>query len=152
MPTTRDVIPARKREVQRPAKPAVKRAAKRAVPRSVSGAVAITFDPMHDNVFEAMGLPDATERLVKAEMAREISLIVQAKGWNQKRTAEELCIAASDVSDLLRGKLRRFSQERLERFLNALDMDVHIVICPRPDGKARADISVARVASFNPAS
>lgn len=49
-------------------------------------------------------------------------------------------------------KLARFSQERLVRFLNALGMDVHIVIGPRPEGKTRADVTVERVASFRAAS
>ena len=140
MPTTLDATTAVKR--------GVKRVVKRSVPRSVRDAGEITFSPMHDNVFEAMGLPDAVERLAKAEMAREIALIVHANGWTQKRAAEVLAIAASDVSDLLRGKLRRFSQERLERFLNALGMDVRIQIGPRPAWKEQATVTVQRVASF----
>jgi predicted XRE-type DNA-binding protein len=43
-------------------------------------------------------------------MALAIDLIVKAKGWDQQRTAEELTIAASDVSDLLRGKLARSAE------------------------------------------
>jgi predicted XRE-type DNA-binding protein len=113
---------------------------------------AITFSPMHDNFFEAMGLPDAAERLAKAEMALAISHVVKAKEWNQKHTAEILGVAASDVSDLLRGKLARFSQERLGRFLNALDMDVVIQIGPRPAWKSYASITVEHVAQFRRAS
>ena len=100
---------------------------------------------MQNNVFEAMGLPDAAERLAKTEMADAIALVVQARGWNQKRTAEALSIAASDVSDLFRGKLARFSQERLMRFLNALGMDVRIMIGPCHGGPARAGITVERI-------
>ncbi|MCO4100121.1 MAG: XRE family transcriptional regulator [Gemmatimonas sp.] len=110
---------------------------------------AITFSPMHDNFFEAMALPDAAERLAKAEMALVIGHVVKAREWNQKRTAEVLGVAASDVSDLLRGKLARFSQERLERFLNALDMDVVIQIGPRPAWKTHASITVEQVAQFS---
>ena len=113
---------------------------------------AITFSPMHDNFFEAMGLPDAAERQAKAEMALAIFHVVKAKEWSQKRTAEVLGVAASDVSDLLRGKLARFSQERLERFLNALDMDVVIQIGPRPAWKSHASITVEHVARFSRAS
>jgi len=123
-------------------------AVKRAVESNMVEAGEIAFSPMHDNVFEAMGLPDADQRLAKAEIARVIALIVQAKGWNQKRTAKALGIAASDVSDLLRGKLKRFSQERLERFLNALDMEIRIQIGPRPVWKQQAGVTVERVASF----
>jgi len=56
------------------------------------------------------------------------------------------------VSDLLRGKLARFSQERLARFLNALDMDVVIQIGPRRAWKEEASVTVERVASFSRAS
>ena len=35
--------------------------------------------------------------------------------------------------------------ERLERFLIALDMDVHIQVGPRPAGKKRAGVTVATV-------
>jgi hypothetical protein len=46
----------------------------------------------------------------------------------------------------MRGKLARFSQERLERFLNALDMDVQIRVRPRAVGKKQADVTVEFVA------
>jgi hypothetical protein len=52
------------------------------------------------------------------------------------------------MSDLMRGKLARFSQERLERFLNALDMDVQIRVGPRAVGKRRANVSVEVVGAF----
>ena len=100
------------------------------------------------NVFEDLGLPDAGERLAKAELARVIRKIVKEKDWTQRRAADVLGIAPPDVSDLMRGKLARFSQERLERFLNALDMDVHIRVGPRPAGKKQANVTVELVAVF----
>ena len=53
-----------------------------------------------------------------------------------------------DVSDLVRGKLSRFSLTRLERFLNAFDLEIRIRVGPRPSGKAHAGISVETVESF----
>ena len=100
------------------------------------------------NVFEDLGLPDAGERLAKAELARVIRKIVKEKNWTQRRAAGVLGIAPPDVSDLMRGKLARFSQERLERFLNALGMDVHIRVGPRAAGKKRANVTVELVAAF----
>ena len=94
------------------------------------------------NVFEDLGLPNASERLAKAELARIARNIILERNWTQRQAANVLDIAAPDVSDLMRGKLARFSQERLERFLNALDMDVQIQIAPRAPGKARADVTV----------
>jgi predicted XRE-type DNA-binding protein len=100
------------------------------------------------NVFEDLGLPDAGERLAKAELARVIRKIVKDKDWSQRRAADVLGIAPPDVSDLMRGKLARFSQERLERFLNALGMDVHIRVGPRAAGKKQANVTVELVAAF----
>ena len=98
------------------------------------------------NVFEDLELPDAGERLAKAELARVIRKIVKDKNWTQRRAADVLGIAPPDASDLMRGKLARFSQERLERFLNALDMDVHIRVGPRAAGKKQANVTVELVA------
>ena len=100
------------------------------------------------NVFEDLGLPDAGERLANAELARVIRNIVKDKNWTQRRAADVLGIAPPDVSDLMRGKLARFSQERLERFLNALGMDVRIRVGPRAAGKKQASVTVELVAAF----
>jgi predicted XRE-type DNA-binding protein len=83
-----------------------------------------THVDVHDstgNVFEDMGMRDAEERLAKAEPARVIRTEIRERGLSQSEAAELLGIKQPDVSDLIRGKLARFSMERLERFLNALD-------------------------------
>ncbi len=109
-------------------------------------AAVIKIEAGSGNVFQDLGFPDASDRLAKAELARVIRQIVKGKGWTQRRAADVLAIAPPDVSDLMRGKLARFSQERLERFLNALDMDVQIRIGPRAAGKKRANVTVEFVA------
>jgi len=106
----------------------------------------IEIEDSSGNVFQDLGLPDAAERLAKAELARVIRTIVKEKDWTQRRAADVLGIAAPDMSDLIRGKLGRFSQERLERFLNALDMDVDIRVRPRAAGKKRATVTVEYIA------
>jgi predicted XRE-type DNA-binding protein len=108
---------------------------------------AIPIEESSGNVFADLGLPDADARLAKAELARAIRQVVQHREWTQKHAASVLGIAAPDVSDLMRGKLARFSQERLERFLNALDMDIEIRVRPRRTGKSRATVTVELVTS-----
>lgn len=105
----------------------------------------VAIEASSGNVFEDIGLPNASERLAKAELARVIRTIVAERGWTQRRAAEALHITPPDVSDLMRGKLARFSQERLARFLNRLDMDVRILIRRRSASKKRADITVELV-------
>jgi predicted XRE-type DNA-binding protein len=72
----------------------------------------------------------------------------QLSGFLQRRAAKVLGIAPPDMSDLMRGKLARFSQERLERFLNALGMDIHIQVGPRRTGKKHATVTVELVGAF----
>jgi len=100
------------------------------------------------NVFEDMGMRDAEERLAKAELARVIRTEIRARGLSQVEAAELLGVKQPDISDLTRGKLARFSLERLERFLNALDLEVRIQVGPRPAWKEHAGISVEIVGSF----
>jgi len=106
---------------------------------------------VHDstgNVFLDMGMRDAEERLAKAELARLVRAEIRTRGLSQAEAARVLGIHQPDVSDLVRGSLDRFSLTRLERFLNALDLEVRIQVGPRPHGKAQAGISVERVESF----
>ena len=106
---------------------------------------------VHDstgNVFEDMGMRDAEERLAKAELARVIRTEIRARRLSQVEAAELLGVKQPDISDLTRGKLARFSLERLERFLNALDLEVRIQVGPRPAWKEHAGISVEIVGSF----
>jgi len=100
------------------------------------------------NVFQDMGLRDAEERLAKAELARLVRREIAARGLTQTQAADVLGIQQPDVSDLIRGRLSRFSIPRLERFLNALDLEIRIQIGPRPPGKAQAGITVEAVESF----
>ena len=108
----------------------------------------VEIEPSSGNVFADLSLPHPTERLAKAELARVIRKIVGDRDWTQAQAAKVLDIAPPDMSDLMRGKLVRFSQERLERFLNALDMDIRIRVGPRPAGKKRATVTVELVGAF----
>lgn len=108
----------------------------------------MTVHESSGNVFSDMESRDAEERLAKAELARAIRKELKARRLKQTEAADLLGISQPDVSDLVRGKLARFSMDRLERFLNALGMDVRIQVGRKPAGKERAGISVELVGSF----
>lgn len=100
------------------------------------------------NVFADMGTREADERLAKAELARVIRKTVRERGLTQSEAADILGATQPDISDLVRGKLSRFSMDRLERYLNALDMQIRIQVGPRPSWKEHAGIEVDLVESF----
>ncbi len=80
------------------------------------------------NVFEDLRVPDSAEALAKAELASQIVSAIAERGLTQARAAEVLRVDQADVSDLVRGKLKGFSTDRLLRFLNALGRDIEIVV------------------------
>jgi predicted XRE-type DNA-binding protein len=82
------------------------------------------------NVFADLGLPNADELLIKAELAHQISELIEVRQLTQIAAAELLGIDQPKVSALMRGKLSGFSVERLFRFLNALGNNVEIRIVP----------------------
>jgi len=80
------------------------------------------------NVFEDLRVPDSGEALAKAELAAQIVSAIAERGLTQARAAALLRVDQADVSDLVRGKLKGFSTDRLLRFLNALGRDIEIVV------------------------
>jgi predicted XRE-type DNA-binding protein len=106
-------------------------------------AVAVTHGT--GNVFADLGLPDAEEHRAKYELVRILRGVVEGRGWTQREAASRLGARQPDVSDLFRGKLARFSRERIERFLVALDMDVAIRVGPKPRGRERGRLVVEAV-------
>ncbi len=82
------------------------------------------------SVFADLGLPDAEEHLVKAQLVHKIDLIMKARRLKQDEAAAVLGVKQPDISRMLRGDFRQFSVERLLRFLVALGQDVQIVVKP----------------------
>ena len=98
----------------------------------------------NSNVFQDLGLPDAEELKAKAELAHEISRVIEERGLKQGEAAEILGVDQPKVSALVRGRLEGFSMERLYRFLNALGRDVKIVVQPKPRSRKTATLRVVR--------
>lgn len=95
------------------------------------------------NVFADLGLPDAAERLAKAELAVAISRVIKERGLTQREAAVLMGIDQPKVSHLLRGRLADFSTDRLMGFLTGLGRDVDIVVRPAPKSRTRGRIHVA---------
>jgi len=94
------------------------------------------------NVFKDLGLPNAEEHLVKAQLVFKIDTILKKHHLKQTEAASLFGITQPDVSKMLRGDFRQFSVERLLRFLVALDQDVEIVVKPH---RSQKDVAALRV-------
>ncbi len=97
------------------------------------------------NVFADLGLPDAEERMLKAQLAARIAELIERKGWTQARAAEVIGLDQPKVSHLLRGRLSGFSAERLFAVLNRLGHSVEVRISAeeRAPGKTRTRVTFA---------
>jgi predicted XRE-type DNA-binding protein len=88
------------------------------------------YETGSQNVFKDLGVPNAEEHLVKAQLVFKIDTILKQRRLKQAEAADLLGIKQPDISKMLRGDFRPFSIERLMRFLVALDQDVEIVVRP----------------------
>ena len=97
--------------------------------------------PSSGNVFADLGLPDAEELDLKAELVYKISRTIADRGLTQTQAAEILGINQPKVSALLRGHQDGFSVERILRFLTALDHDVEIAVKPKAQVRGRVKLA-----------
>ena len=82
------------------------------------------------NVFADIGLPNATERFHRADLAHAISTEIRERNLTQVKAAALLGIDQPKLSHLIRGNLGGYSTDRLLRFLRHLNQDIEIVVKP----------------------
>src|SRR5688572_1210761 len=92
------------------------------------------------NVFADLGLPDADELAAKADLARRVRQLIEARGLSQREAAPLVGVSQPDLSNLYRRRLDGFSIERLSRMLVALGQDVSIVVQPKPRSRKEANL------------
>ncbi len=116
--------------------------------RDDSSAEGPVVEASSGNVFADLGLPDAEDMLVKAQLVYEISRVVHDRGLTQTEVAKLLGVTQPDVSRLLRGRMWGYSVGRLLRFLAALGQDVRIVV--EPSGRHRPGDGAGRLSVERP--
>jgi len=88
------------------------------------------------NVFADLGLPNAEERLLKANIVAELHRLIKQRELTQVKAAKLVGISQPDLSHLLRGDFDDYSAERLMKMLTMFDQDIEIVMKPhRKTGK-----------------
>ena len=95
------------------------------------------------NVFKDLGVPNAEEHFIKAQLVFKIDALLKKRGMKQVDAATLFQVRQPDISKMLRGEFRQFSVERLLRFLVALDQDVAIVVKPHRDRRNAPFLHVA---------
>ena len=95
------------------------------------------------NIFADLGLPDADNHYLKAQIVAELYRLTTERKLTQAKTGALLGISQPEVSRLFKGHFREYSIERLISFLTAFSLDIEIVATPRraTRGEARGRIT-----------
>ncbi len=90
-----------------------------------------------DNVFSELGFSngEAADLKVKAELTLQIYQRIKDLGLTQVKAAEQLGLSQPDISKLMAGRHTGYSVDRLLALLNALEVDVDIVVRPKHHGR-----------------
>ena len=94
------------------------------------------------NVYADLGLPDAEEMFVKAQLATKISDIIKRRKLTQVEAAKLLGITQPKLSGLLRGQFRGISESKMLECLTHLGKDVSIVVKSTPRSRTEGQVSV----------
>lgn len=94
------------------------------------------------NVYADLGLDNAEEMLVKAQLATEINDIIKRRKLTQVQAAELLGITQPKLSCLLHGQFRGISESKMLECLTRLGRDIEIVIKYSPRSRSEGHVKV----------
>ena len=94
------------------------------------------------SIYADLGLKNYEEMETKSNFVMEISKAIKKRKLTQTQAAEMFGISQPKLSELLNGRFRGYSVERLIHFLNELGQDVDIVVKAKPRNRSRARVNV----------
>jgi predicted XRE-type DNA-binding protein len=94
------------------------------------------------NVYADLGLPNAEEMQIKAQLATKIGDIIKRRKLTQMQAAELLGITQPKLSGLLRGQFRGISESKMLECLTHLGRDIEIVVRSAPRSRTEGQVSV----------
>jgi predicted XRE-type DNA-binding protein len=80
------------------------------------------------DVFDDLGFSpaEAAEAKIKSDLLHELLQCIEARGYSQAQLAEVLGIYQPDVSNLLKGKISKFSITKLIHYAVILNLNVQL--------------------------
>ena len=85
------------------------------------GTVMTEIEETTGSVYAALGMDDAEEMLIKAQLATKIGEIIKSRKWSQQQAADVLDIPQSKLSKMLRGHFRHVSEAETHAYLQQLE-------------------------------
>jgi predicted XRE-type DNA-binding protein len=94
------------------------------------------------NVYADLGVADADEMLVKAQLATKIAEIIKLRKMTQIQAASLLGMPQPKLSNMLRGRFRGISETKMLECLTLLGRDVQIVVKSASRARRTGHVSV----------
>ncbi len=94
------------------------------------------------NVYADLGMADADEMIIKAQLATKIGEIIKGLKWSQQQASDILGIHQSKLSKMLRGQFRGISEAKMLNCLIRLGCDVQIVVGPARQAASAGHVTV----------
>jgi len=94
------------------------------------------------NVYADLGMADAEEMLVKAQLATKIGEIIRLRKMTQTQASSLLGMPQSKLSNMLRGRFRGISETKMLECLTLLGRDVQIVVKSPARSRKTGHVSV----------
>lgn len=98
------------------------------------------------DIFGDLGLSpqEALEAKIKADLWSDLLAHIERRNMNQSSLAHALNIHQPDVSNLLRGKLSKFSTAKLISFAVKLNLGVEVKLTEPKERKSAGKVSATR--------
>lgn len=95
--------------------------------------MATTIQRSSGNVFSDLGFEpeEALNLKLRSDLMIEISKLIEERGLTQTAAAEILRVTQPRISDLVRGKIDRFSVDSLIEMLGHAGAEISFVVKPR---------------------
>lgn len=93
------------------------------------------------SAFHALGQEDADDLVLRAELLRRISNVIEERGLTRSAAGQLMGMDQSGVAALGAARITEFSTDRLLRALNDLGLDVEVRITPATTGKGRVHVA-----------
>jgi predicted XRE-type DNA-binding protein len=95
-----------------------------------------TIEQSSGNVFADLGIPNAGQELLKAQLTLQVHRLLKQRGMTQADAAKLLRTTQPQVSALMALKPVAVSVGRLMEFLTVLGQDVQVRVKPAPQLEA----------------
>jgi predicted XRE-type DNA-binding protein len=71
---------------------------------------------------------EAENMKLRSALMMALDRHIQSRGWTQAEAASQLGVTQPRISDLVRGKIGRFSLDRLVKMVSAAGLHIHVQV------------------------